>query len=152
MLLLLLPAGDMLLVSSIDSCHYLYRVSGLDREPLACLTGHRTSSFCVKSCFSPSGSHVLSGSTDKRAYIWDVSTQLAWHRSWAAMADAITAQGAGSETQQRLSSVSDMLPIVHLPLVFLKLADAYQAPLPIIPTDMLCYCVCVVMCTGVSSQ
>jgi denticleless len=67
----------MLLVSSIDSCHYLYSLSGLDQPPVATLTGHRTDSFCVKSCFSPCGQHVLSGSSDKRAYIWDVSGQLA---------------------------------------------------------------------------
>ncbi|WIA08986.1 hypothetical protein OEZ85_008400 [Tetradesmus obliquus] len=67
------PAGDMLLVSSIDSCHYLYSMAALDQPPLATLTGHRSDSFCVKSCFSPCGQHVLSGSSDRRAYIWDVS-------------------------------------------------------------------------------
>lgn len=63
----------MLLVSSIDSCHYLYSMAALDQPPLATLTGHRSDSFCVKSCFSPCGQHVLSGSSDRRAYIWDVS-------------------------------------------------------------------------------
>jgi denticleless len=63
----------MLLVSSIDSCHYLYSLSALDQPPVATLTGHRTDSFCVKSFFSPCGQHVLSGSSDRRAYIWDVS-------------------------------------------------------------------------------
>jgi WD40 repeat protein len=65
----------MLLVSSINSCHYLYSLAALDQPPVATLTGHRTDSFCVKSCFSPCGQHVLSGSSDKRAYIWDVSGQ-----------------------------------------------------------------------------
>lgn len=30
------------------------------------------SSFYVKAAFSPDGSHVLSGSSDRNAYIWQV--------------------------------------------------------------------------------
>jgi denticleless len=66
-------SGDVLLVSCIDSCHYLYRLTDLDRPPSTCLQGHVTNSFCIRSCFSPDGRHVLSGSSDRSAYIWDVS-------------------------------------------------------------------------------
>lgn len=59
-------------MSSIDSCHYLYRLSQLDGPPVAAFSGHRSGSFCVKACFSPCGDYLLSGSSDSKAYVWQV--------------------------------------------------------------------------------
>jgi hypothetical protein len=66
-------------VSSIDSCHYLYRLSQLDGPPVAAFRGHRAGSFCVKACFSPCGDYLLSGSSDSKAYLWQVSGRV-WVR------------------------------------------------------------------------
>lgn len=70
--IILVLSGSLLLVSSIDSTHYLYRLSQLDGPPVACFRGHRAGSFCVKACFSPCGQHLLSGSSDGKAYVWQV--------------------------------------------------------------------------------
>lgn len=64
--------GSLLLVSSIDSCHYLYRLSQLDGPPVVTFAGHRAGSFCVKSGFSPCGGYLVSGSSDGKAYVWQV--------------------------------------------------------------------------------
>lgn len=40
--------------------------------PTAAYAGHVMSSFFIKACFSPDGEHILSGSSDKNAYIWQV--------------------------------------------------------------------------------
>jgi denticleless len=41
-----------------------------ERGPLARYGGHAAHSFYVKVAFSPDGTHVASGSCDKRVYIW----------------------------------------------------------------------------------
>lgn len=41
-------------------------------EPLARFQGHQIDSFYVRSCFSPCGNHIMSSSSDKKVYIWDV--------------------------------------------------------------------------------
>ena len=55
-----------------NSVHYLYDTLRPGMGPTAAFTGHVTSSFFIKACFSPDGSHILSGSSDKNAYIWQV--------------------------------------------------------------------------------
>lgn len=40
-------------------------------EAVAQFGGHRVNSFYVKSCFSPDGRHILSGSSDGGVYVWD---------------------------------------------------------------------------------
>lgn len=81
-------------MSSIDSCHYLYRLSQLDGPPVAAFSGHRAGSFCVKACFSPCGDYLLSGSSDSKAYVWQVCE---WGRGtgrWVAgTAEAVGAAG-----------------------------------------------------------
>jgi WD40 repeat protein len=105
------PTGDMLLVSSIDSCHYLYRLSQLDGPPVACFTGHRAGSFCVKACFSPCGDYLVSGSTDSKAYIWQVRAMLllllrqstqgqaGWRRCSVAVAGRLVTQAASNSVE-----------------------------------------------------
>lgn len=65
-------AGSRLLVSVGNSVLYLYDTLRPDIGPTAAFTGHATSSFFIKACFSPDGTHILSGSSDKNAYIWQV--------------------------------------------------------------------------------
>ncbi|KAL0019055.1 hypothetical protein WJX79_000368 [Trebouxia sp. C0005] len=66
------PLGSRLLVSVGNSVHYLYDTLRPLIGPTAAFTGHVMSSFFIKACFSPDGSHILSGSSDKNAYIWQV--------------------------------------------------------------------------------
>lgn len=67
-------AGSRLLVSVGNSVLYLYDTLRPDIGPTAAFTGHATSSFFIKACFSPDGTHILSGSSDKNAYIWQVGS------------------------------------------------------------------------------
>lgn len=55
-----------------NSVHYMYDTLRPNIGPTAAFTGHATSSFFIKACFSPDGAHILSGSSDKNAYIWQV--------------------------------------------------------------------------------
>ncbi|KAK9834628.1 hypothetical protein WJX74_006097 [Apatococcus lobatus] len=66
------PQGDRLLVSSSNEAHYLYNPLKPGSAATASYTGHACSSFYVKACFSPDGSHILSGSSNKNMYIWQV--------------------------------------------------------------------------------
>ncbi len=67
-------AGSRLLVSVGNSVHYLYDTLRPLIGPTAAFTGHVMSSFFIKACFSPDGTHILSGSSDKNAYIWQASS------------------------------------------------------------------------------
>lgn len=64
--------GRYLLVSCTDSTIYLYNAKNLSLGHARALTGHTQTSFYIRACFSPDGQHVLSGSADSKAYIWDV--------------------------------------------------------------------------------
>jgi WD40 repeat protein len=67
-----MPAGLELLVSVNDGAHYLLASAAPAAPPLAVFKGHATRGFFVKAVFSPDGSHLLSGSADNCAYIWQV--------------------------------------------------------------------------------
>ncbi len=43
-----------------------------DSQPVASFWGHMNGSFYIRACFSPDGGHILSGSSDHKAYIWAV--------------------------------------------------------------------------------
>lgn len=64
--------GRHLLVSSTDSTIYLYNASNLSLGHSRVFTGHTQTSFYIRAAFSPDGRHILSGSADANAYIWDV--------------------------------------------------------------------------------
>ncbi len=68
-----LHAGSRLVVSSHNHVHYMFDALRPHLPPLARFTGHRANSFYVRAAFSPDGDHLLSGSTDGNAYIWQVS-------------------------------------------------------------------------------
>lgn len=42
-------------------------------ESVAQFSGHRVDSFYVKTCFSPDGRHILSGSSDSGVYVWEAA-------------------------------------------------------------------------------
>ena len=63
-------------MSSANETHYLYNPLQPGSAPTASYTGHACSSFYVKACFSPDGSHILSGSSNKNMYIWQVRVDL----------------------------------------------------------------------------
>ena len=60
-------------MSCSDSRHYLLSAQQPQRQPLASFSGYVNGSFYIRACFSGDGSHILSGSSDHKAYIWEVS-------------------------------------------------------------------------------
>lgn len=55
-----------------DGAHYLLDGCAPGAPHLAAFRGHTSRNFFVKAAFSPEDSHLLSGSADCRAYIWQV--------------------------------------------------------------------------------
>ena len=68
-----LRAGSRLLASCSNGRHYLLNALRPAAQPLAAFSGHVNGSFYIRACFSPDGAHVLSGSSDHKAYIWEVA-------------------------------------------------------------------------------
>ncbi|KAK8742784.1 hypothetical protein OTU49_001671, partial [Cherax quadricarinatus] len=64
------PARDVLYTSCMDNAIYAYHLTNPTPKPVAEYTGHVNLTYFVKSCISPCGSYLLSGSSDKCAYIW----------------------------------------------------------------------------------
>ncbi|XP_076046240.1 WD40 domain-containing protein denticleless [Oratosquilla oratoria] len=64
------PHQDTLYVSCMDNTIYAYDLINMAKKPVAEYTGHINSTYFVKSCLSPCGSFLLSGSSDSCAYIW----------------------------------------------------------------------------------
>lgn len=70
--------GTKLYASCMDSNIYSYNVKAYSKDPMT-YTGLKINSFYIKSCLSPDGNYLLSGSSDEKAYIWNIknSTPLA---------------------------------------------------------------------------
>ncbi|XP_042377668.1 denticleless protein homolog [Zingiber officinale] len=64
--------GVSLAASCRDNRIYLYDVLKLDRGPIKIFSGSKIGSFFVKSVISLDGAHILGGSSDDNAYIWQV--------------------------------------------------------------------------------
>ncbi|CAN6446494.1 unnamed protein product [Victoria cruziana] len=64
--------GSSLAASCMDSRIYLYNVLQPDTGPVKTFSGHLIESFYVKSAISHDGAHLLCGSTDGHAYVWQV--------------------------------------------------------------------------------
>ena len=43
--------------------------------PVAQFRGHQVKTFYVRADFSPDGTHIVSGSSDRNAYIWEVRSK-----------------------------------------------------------------------------
>uniref|UniRef100_A0A7N0VME9 Denticleless protein-like protein n=1 Tax=Kalanchoe fedtschenkoi TaxID=63787 RepID=A0A7N0VME9_KALFE len=65
-------SGMFLSASCMDSRVYLYSLLQLGKGPVKSFSGCLTGSFFVKSSISPDGEHILSGSSDGKAYVWQV--------------------------------------------------------------------------------
>ncbi|KAL4422044.1 hypothetical protein ABPG77_004860 [Micractinium sp. CCAP 211/92] len=70
--LALQPQGSQLLVSLTGGHHFLYDTLRPHIGPTRWFGGHTVASFYVKAGWSPDGTHILSGSTDRNVYIWEV--------------------------------------------------------------------------------
>lgn len=57
----------------MDNRIYLYNVLQLEKGPVKSFSGCRIESFFVKSALSPDAAHILGGSGDGNAYIWQVN-------------------------------------------------------------------------------
>ncbi|XP_015601565.1 protein lethal(2)denticleless [Cephus cinctus] len=68
--LLVCPAGITLYASCMDNIIYAYNITSYNPKPVAEFYGHKNSTFYVKTCLSPDGRYLASGSSDELAYIW----------------------------------------------------------------------------------
>ncbi|XP_065878395.1 uncharacterized protein [Euphorbia lathyris] len=66
-------SGANITASCMDNRIYLYNVLQLEKGPKQSFSGCRIESFFVKSAISPDATHILSGSSDGNAYIWQVN-------------------------------------------------------------------------------
>ncbi|KAK3032077.1 hypothetical protein RJ639_036291 [Escallonia herrerae] len=65
--------GVFLSASCMDNRIYLYNVLQLEKGPTESFSGCQIESFFVKSAISPDAAHILGGSSDGNAYIWQVN-------------------------------------------------------------------------------
>lgn len=65
-------AGKRLYASCMDSKIYSYNVSTYSQKPSMVYSGMQINTFYIKSCLSPDGQYLLSGSSDEKAYIWNI--------------------------------------------------------------------------------
>ncbi|KVI02449.1 G-protein beta WD-40 repeat-containing protein [Cynara cardunculus var. scolymus] len=80
--------GVYISASCMDSRIYLYNVLRLEDGPVKSFSGCDISTFFVKSSLSPDAAHILSGSSDGNAYVWQVDKP---------QADPIKLNGHGGE-------------------------------------------------------
>ncbi|XP_057983450.1 uncharacterized protein LOC131168188 [Malania oleifera] len=80
--------GVFLSASCMDNRIYLYNVLQLEKGPIRSFSGCRIESFFVKSTISPDAAHILGGSSDGNAYIWQVDKP---------KADPVVLEGHGEE-------------------------------------------------------
>ncbi|XP_075893705.1 denticleless protein homolog [Nelusetta ayraudi] len=56
-----------------DDSIYMFNVSGVKTSPVAVFSGHKNSSFYIKSTVSPDDQFLASGSSDHQTHIWKIS-------------------------------------------------------------------------------
>lgn len=66
-------SGTKLYASCMDSNIYCYNILTFSKEPMMVYTGAQIKSFYIKSCISPDDRYLLSGSSDEKAYIWNIN-------------------------------------------------------------------------------
>lgn len=67
-------SGTKLFASCMDSNIYCYNIGTFSKDPLVVYSGAKIKSFYIKSCLSPDGQYLLSGSSDEKAYIWNINS------------------------------------------------------------------------------
>lgn len=93
-----------LYASCMDSVIYCFNVSASSATLERRHVGHQSGSFYIKTALSPDGRYLVSGSSDRSAYVWSVRAarplvRLAGHRAevtcaaWARAADALVTCG-----------------------------------------------------------
>ncbi|XP_065368682.1 protein lethal(2)denticleless [Calliphora vicina] len=65
-------SGSRLFANCMDNTIYCYNLHSYSPKPLALYRGLLNSTFYIKSCLSPDGKYLLSGSSDEKAYIWNL--------------------------------------------------------------------------------
>ncbi|XP_023297459.2 protein lethal(2)denticleless [Lucilia cuprina] len=65
-------SGCHLFANCMDNTIYCYNLHSYSPKPLARYRGLLNSTFYIKSCLSPDGRYLLSGSSDEKAYIWNL--------------------------------------------------------------------------------
>ncbi|KAJ8546360.1 hypothetical protein K7X08_018943 [Anisodus acutangulus] len=68
--------GAFISASCMDSRIYLYNVLQAEKGHVKTFKGCKIESFFVKSAISPDAAHILSGSSDGNAYVWQVNKPL----------------------------------------------------------------------------
>ncbi|KAK4367430.1 hypothetical protein RND71_011222 [Anisodus tanguticus] len=68
--------GAFISASCMDSRIYLYNVLQAEKRIVKTFKGCKIESFFVKSVISPDAAHILSGSSDGNAYVWQVNKPL----------------------------------------------------------------------------
>ncbi|XP_065088153.1 protein lethal(2)denticleless [Ochlerotatus camptorhynchus] len=61
-----------LYVNCMDNHIYCYNISTYAAEPIQRYSGLKNDTFYIKSCLSPDGQYLISGSSDEKSYIWNV--------------------------------------------------------------------------------
>lgn len=61
-----------LYASCMDNVIYCFNISTYNAMPEQRYIGHENSTFYIKTCLSPDSMYLVSGSSDKNAYIWNV--------------------------------------------------------------------------------
>lgn len=65
-----------LYVSCMDNTIYCYNVATYNPEPVQRYNGLKNGSYYIRTCLSADGKYLLSGSSDDKAYIWNVQNPL----------------------------------------------------------------------------
>lgn len=63
-----------LYVNCMDNYIYCYNISTYAPEPIQRYGGFKNGTFYIKSCLSPDGQYLISGSSDEKSYIWNVDS------------------------------------------------------------------------------
>lgn len=74
--LVLDSTGRRLYVNCMDHNIYCYNFGVYDTRPIMTYSGSTNSTFFIKSCLSPDDQYLISGSSDEKAYIWNVDNPM----------------------------------------------------------------------------